>query len=253
MTHQEEIKKYVELACSEPTIMEAVKKSVPIKSSILDERGVLKDIKGNFVLTMLKADPKVSAAMMKKPKNRSDEEKDLIKRARVDATKRFAFCKKALDNDSDIPYAERLVYKLMQTVQLLRYIGDTSFDDAFAKYGAELYIKPMEDINPEYFSNPDVKTAIKYTLEESIKHDHAVDDYKTDIESTFNNTTKMDFIKTSDNPNGLDKQQFKKLVDAEYLSETDKEKLEKFCNKHISENEGGAVSRTIIAKKLRDI
>lgn len=250
---EKDIQTYVMSAINDKSISEAVEEAVPIKMNILDERGVLKDIKANFVMTMIQGNPKVAAALKKQPKNRSDEERDLIKKTRVDAGKRFAFCKKALDNSSDIPYAERLIFKLTKTIQLLRYIGDNSFDEALAMYGAEINIKPLEDLNPEYFKNPDIKTALKYTLEESIKHDNNVEFLKNDMTSKFIDKTNGSYVKDKDNPNGLDSTQFKKLVDAEYFAKTDKEKLEKFCNKNIPENEGGSVSRRIVAGKLRSI
>lgn len=218
----------------------------------------------HFYEIMLGSRVDVQEAMSHKGKGKTDKDKEMIKEFKKNTSQMYNQVCDLITPEEDLEEGEltkiqKIVQKVSKVVKMMKYIGNTSLEDEFAKEGITLGFKTMEDEN-DMFTQSHIKKEITDIFEngKTIKVDinRNNEEIKTNI---YENSVPIDLqYDKNNNPTGIKPTDFCKLVElkAKMLKAQDDEAKEKvkdtaedIAGKNIFQN----ARNDILNKKLCEI
>ena len=215
----------------------------------------------HFYDVLVASNREIRSILDMKKKDRSTEDEEKLKEFKKNASKCYKqICTILMenspvdttseiedeDNGEQETTVEKIVHKITDVVKYLSYIGDTSIDDEFKKFGIELKYEPLTE--NEMFAQDHIKEEITavFNTGKEIKMD--MESGKNKIKNNIYSEAvplELQYDK-NENPTGIKKSDFTKLVDikAKLMSAKDnddeqektKEKAEKLATEYVFQN-----------------
>ena len=172
-----------------------------------------------FYETMLKSRPDIQEILNKRRKNRTDSDKELVRKFKGDVGKTYRLvCDYLLPDDVEdgrMTKIQKLVDKVASALDILRYIGATTLEDEFNKRGITLATGLKLEDKYEMFKDSAVKQNVIDIFNQASKLKQKTKDNNVIISEEIYSTKvppELVYDKESNNT-GLKPGDFRRLVD----------------------------------------
>lgn len=216
-----------------------------------DLRKDMKDVSTQYIEFMFKSNPEIQAISKKKKKERTESEQEKLKNFYKLTKKRFNSIMRYshLRNGKD-PVAP-LVEKLVDICQILKYLEKDDIEQRIRNMGLDMHIPTLEETDP-FYANPETKDLMIDIFNQADNVQTKVDDVNHTINDQIYSTLDTNIIFDSQvNPEGITKQQFRKLVKTRAKQVENPDKFDDFIEKQISKDEANLVSSQVVLEKQK--
>ena len=252
-----ENKTFIDEAINSSEFTELIDKAAPYRVKIdTDYRREMKEVKDMFLTQMFKSDPKLQLIVAKKKKDRSEDEIEYYNTAIKSFNRKFNAVKKIIHpNKGDASEAaQKLVDRIVEVAEMLKYIGRDYITDAFKNVGIKIDIPDLEDKN-QYFAKNGTKDVVADIFDQADEVQgcicQASDEIKINIFNELPDNIKFD---AKQNRRGIKPGGFQKLVKSKALIlEGGEGKASKFKENFIRQTENFIVTKQIEAEKTKTI
>lgn len=257
MATSQENQAFIDQALESKEFTDLIDEAAPYRVKIdTDYRREMKEVRDMFMDQKIKSDSKLKEIVAKSKKNRTPEEIEYANSAAKKANKEFNAVKRIIhpNKGSSEEAAQKLVERVVEVAKLLKYIGRTDIEDAFAAAGISITIPSLEDENP-YFAQegkPEIMADIFNQVDEvQGQICQAADKVKIDLYNELPENVRFD---AKMNKKGIRASQFVKLAKTKAVAlEKSMEQFDKFKESQIKKNENELIAKQIEAEKIKEI
>ena len=217
-----------------------------------------------FYETMLKSRPDIQEILGKRRKNRTDSDKELVRKFKGDVGKTYRLvCDYLLPDDVEdgqMTKIQKLVDKVASALDILRYIGATTLDDEFNKRGITLTTGVQLENKYEIFKDSAVKKNVIDIFNQASKLKQKSKDNNVIIsEEIYSSKVPPELVYDKESNNtGLKPGDFRRLVDlkAKQLtakSEEAKAKIEQKLHDAASDKQFEIARAELMRDKINEL
>lgn len=216
-----------------------------------DLRKNMKDVSTQYVEFMFKSNPEMQEISKKKKKNRTEDEQEKLKSFYKATRKRFGSIMRYSHPKNGKDPVAPLVEKLVDICQILKYLGKDDIEQRMRDMGLDMHIPTLEETCP-FYANEDNKELMIDIFKQADDVQTKVDDVNHTIDNQIYSTLDSNIIfDPAANPEGITKQQFRKLVKTRAKQVENPDKFDDFIEKQISKDEANLVSSQVVLEKQK--
>jgi len=257
MATSQENQDFINQALESKEFTDLIDEAAPYRVKIdTDYRREMKEVRDMFMDQKIKSDSKLQAIAAKSKKNCTPEEIEYANSAAKKANKEFNAVKRIIHpaKGTSEEAAKKLVDRIVEVAKLLKYIGRTDIEDAFAAAGISITIPALEDEN-SYFAQEGKQDIIADIFNQADEVQgqicQAADKVKIDLYGELPDNIRFD---SKMNKKGIRSSQFVKLAKTKAIAlEKSMEQFDKFKESQIKKNENELVAKQIEAEKIKEI
>jgi hypothetical protein len=216
-----------------------------------DLRKDMKDVSTQYIEFMFKSNPEIQAISKKKKKERTESEQEKLKNFYKLTKKRFnSIMRYSHPRNGKDPVAP-LVEKLVDICQILKYLEKDDIEQRIRNMGLDMHIPTLEETDP-FYADQDNKDLMIDIFNQADNVQTKVDDINHTINDQIYSTLDTNIIFDSEvNPEGITKQQFRKLVKTRAKQVENPDKFDEYIEKQISKDEANLVSSQVVIEKQK--
>lgn len=248
---------FIEEALNSREFTDLISEAAPYRVKIdTDYRREMKEVRDMFWDQRVKSDEKLQTILKKNKKSREAEEVEYAASAYKKANKEFNAVKRVIHpaKGTSEDAAKKLVERIVEVAKMLKYIGRTDIEDAFASAGIKIEIPTLEEEN-KHFAKEDTKAIVADIFQQADEVQgcicQAADKVKIDLYEELPDNVRFD---PKLNKKGIRASQFVKLAKTKAVAiEKSTEQFDKFKQNQIKKNAEELVAKQIEAEKTKDI
>ena len=215
----------------------------------------LEDLECQFIDAVLPANKKIQG-IMANIKSASGDEKGLVKKWTKEQRRKFRSVTKLLSSGSSgRDPIQGMVDKIADVATLLKYLGDTRLEEAFAKAGMKLEVTPLEEAEPYFADNEDAKTTIAdiFTQAKESTEEVAKVNEKIDTEYFEETDTALKYDKDT-NASGIKKSDFRTLMKIRRVAmENNSQKYTAFKQKTVADRQASLDKEQALLSRIEEM